>query len=161
MTQPYVALLEDDWIVRPYQFELAYYLQRATDLLARDPGVMQVRIPRWSNEKDRIRALPVKHGLDGRVQDLDAQTFAQTDYSNHPSIMRTRDLRAALTLVMRGQVPAHSEHGMGQALKMLSWTGGAGSGLPFVCFEPHLIRCGHLGTLPGEEDDLNQPLLAT
>lgn len=153
---PYLLHVEDDWIIAPYTHTLDYWLHEATSLLASCPEIVQVRIPRFTNEFDRIRGLHAKHGIDGRAAwGGSDKWFGANDWSNHPYVARTRDLRAALTFVMSTNLPKHSEHGLGPAMKLLS-----GAPLPFACFNPDMIRVGHLGVAhPEEEDDLCKPLL--
>jgi len=161
VTTPYIYFSEDDWQVRPYEFDLEYWLHEAVSILDKDPSIVQVRIPRFTNEMDRINGLKAKHNIDGRaVMDLiESRWFRQNDWSNHPHVARTRDLRAALTFIAKTNLPRHSEHGMGRAMALLSWNE---TGLPFACFNPEMIRCGHIGVAsPAEEDDLTKPLIAT
>ena len=154
----YILHMEDDWIIKPYINCLEYWIHEATSILATHPEIVQVRIPRYSNELDRINGLFKKHGIDGRAQwEESNKWFFQNDWANHPSIIRTRDLRAALTFVMNTNLPKHSEHGVGAAMKLLS-----GAPLPFACFNPDMIRVGHLGVAhPVEADDLSKPLMAS
>jgi len=152
----YVLFCEDDWAVQPYDGEFIEYIDRAISYLEDDPSCMQVRIPRWSNEPDRIRGLMKKHGLNRWAHSEDQWHFTHDDFSMNPAFYRTRDLRAALMLTQITNLPKHIEHGVGHALKMLS---GADTS-HFACFEPAKIRIGHLGTLPGEEDPLDKPLYA-
>lgn len=157
VSTPHFVLLEDDWVVRCYHHSFEYYLYEATCMLRDDCELMQVRIPRFNDEADRIRGLWVKHRIPGQV---DAGTmpkaFRHNDYANHPSIMRVRDFRAALRFVELGGGPKHSEHGIAAGLKALS-----SSPVPFACFNPEHIRVGHCGTVTAAEaDNLDLPLLA-
>lgn len=154
---PYVLMVEDDWQVKTYQGNFIDYLKRGVEYLEQDPGLVQVRIPRWSNELDRINGLMTKHNLPRFARRADEYHFRNDDFSMHPSLYRTRDLRAALHFVAKTNMPKHIEHGLGEALKIVS-------GYPaghFACFNPDKIRIGHLGTLPGEEDPLDKPLFSS
>lgn len=150
---PYILFEEDDWIIKPYEKDLEYWISRAIKTLEENPGIMQVRIPRFTNEFDRINGLKQKHGINTRAVKLNNELFVSGDYSNNPYIARTRDLRAALTILNLSQLPKHSEHGLGRALSLLGW-----SELPFAFFDPLKIRAGHCGTPIGQEDNLDQPL---
>lgn len=152
---PYILFMEDDWLIKSEN--LTDWLARAIQTLDERPEVVQVRIPRYSNEAQRIEGLRAKHGIDALVvPDPDNDRFLHNDWSNNPYIARTRDLNAAIRFVMATNLPRHTEHGLGRAMKMLS-----SSPAPFMCFEPEVARCGHIGTLAGEEDNLEQPLNAT
>ena len=155
---PYVMMVEDDWQVRAFHGPFISYLLRAVGYLEDDPGLVQVRIPRWSNEFDRINGLMAKHGLPRSAhRGNDGYHFRSDDFSMNPAIYRTRDLRAALHFVNVTSLPKHIEHGLGEALKIVS-------GYPaghFACFNPEKVRLGHLGTLPGEEDQIETPLFST
>lgn len=153
---PYVLMVEDDWQVKTYSGDLIDYLKRGVQYLEEDPGLVQVRIPRWSNELTRINGLMAKHGLKRFATKADEYHFRHDDFSMNPALYRTRDLRAALHFVTVTNMPKHIEHGLGEALKLVS-------GYPaghFACFNPDKIRIGHIGVLPGEEDDLTKPLIS-
>ncbi len=157
---PYFVLEEDDWAWQAYDHEVEYWLHEAVTMLDEDPELVQVRIARYSNEAARIKGLKAKHGIDASVYEgRMPHSFRHSDYSNNPSIFRTRDFRAALRIMKLrpDAIPNHSEHGLGMALKTLS-----SSQTPFACFNPERIRCGHLGVArPEEADDLSKPLLAS
>lgn len=148
--------LEDDWVIKPILpgSSTSSFLLYGMDRLS-DPNITQVRIPRYTNEPDRIRGLMVKHGIDGRVSGPFSGIYLCNDWSNNPFIARTRDIRAALTFVTRSTLPKHSEHGVGKAMSLLGW-----SELPFAFFDPEKIRCYHLGTPAGLEDNLDADLIA-
>jgi hypothetical protein len=154
---PYMFICEDDWYPVVKEGNMTDHLARAIGWLEQDPTLMQVRIPRWWNEMVRIQGLKVKHGLDRWAEPVDQYHFRHDDYSANPSLYRTRDLRAALVLVHRTNLPKHVEHGVGEALRVLSGF----SHNQFACFEPSQVYIRHLGTLPGEEDSVDQPLIAT
>lgn len=154
---PYIFICEDDWIPVVGEGELTDHLAIATGWLEEDPTLMQVRIPRWWNEFERIRGLKARHGLDRWSEPVDAYRFRHDDYSANPSLYRTRDLRAALILVQATNLPKHVEHGVGEALRLLS----GAVRHQFACFQPAKVYITHRGTLLGEEDSLDQPLLAT
>ncbi len=155
---PYLLFCEDDWAVKTYHGDLIDYLERAVAYLEEESQCMQVRIPRWSDEFARINNLPAKHGLDRRAEVLNDNIFVHDDFSMNPAIYRTRDLRAALMLTQVSALPKHIEHGTGEALRILS---GSPTHDAFACFYPDKIRIGHLGTLPGECDNLDKPLFST
>ena len=147
---------EDDWIARPHDGQsLSLYIDMAIKLLRDRPEIMQVRIPRFSDEPTRINRLLAKHGINTRAERMDDYFWRSGDWSNNPYVSRTRDIRAALTFVKNSNLPKHSEHGLGRAMAALGWCE-----LPFAFFDPSIIRCGHIGTPVGEEDDLSKPLLA-
>lgn len=155
---PFLMHHEDDFLLRPYAANLNAHLYQAVVQLEEDPELMQVRIPRYSNEVERILGLRAKHGIDGRAEwSTNRKWFRHNDLSMNPFIARTRDMRAAFRLVMMSNLPKHIEHGTAAALKVLS-----SSPLPFACFNPESLRCGHIGVArPEERDNLNQSLLAT
>lgn len=156
VSTPYVLMVEDDWLLQCYEGTFIDYLNRAVEWLE-DPGLVQVRIPRYSNELDRVNGLMGKHGLNRYARKADNYHMRLDDFSMNPALYRTRDLRAALHFVQSSNMPKHIEHGLGYALKLVS-------GYPtgqFACFNPEKIRVGHVGTLPGEEDDLSKGLIAT
>ena len=154
---PFVLMLEDDWSLKVYEDDFLKYVNLAARYLDDDPFLIQVRIPRFSNERERINRLKQKHNLDRSAVDHDDHSFLHNDFSMNPAFYRTRDLRAALALLASTNLPKHVEHGLGEALKIISMR----PATPFACFNPDKIRVGHTGTRPGEEDDLNRPLIAT
>lgn len=154
---PYVLVVEDDWSPVVSDGQFVDYLARAIDWFEQNPGLMQVRIPRWTNELERINGLKAKHGLDRQAEPVDSYHFHHDDYSANPSLYRTRDIRAAVLLTQLTNLPKHVEHGVGEALRLLSGR----RGNQFACFNPDKIHIRHLGTLLGEEDPLDQPLYAT
>lgn len=153
---PYVLHVEDDWLVSP-QEPLDDLLMDAVKLLERNPDIMSVRLPRYTNEPDRINNLVHKHGLDRRAEKLDQRFWLSNDFSMNPSLFRARDIRAAVLATTALNVPQHVEHGLGQVLARLFTT----HPLPFAFFDSSVVRLGHIGTPEGQEDDLNQPLIAT
>lgn len=153
----YLLHMEDDFLLRTKSYNVIHWLARAITLLD-DPDVIQVRIARWANERERINGLRAKHGIDSRTEDGDnPDHFRATDWSNNPFIVRTRDMQIALLLMERNPhaFPAHAEHGIAAAMKYLSR-----SAVPIAVFDPSLIYCRHIGTLPNENDPLDQPLIA-
>jgi len=153
----YVLMLEDDWLLKVYEGEFIDYVRKALDLFEADSSLVQIRIPRYSNEVERINGLKQKHGLDRAAVGYNDTFFYSNDFSANPAFYRTRDLRAALAVTSDTNLPKHIEHGLGVALKLISRR----SQTPFACFYPEKIRIGHIGTRPGEEDDLDKPLIAT
>lgn len=154
---PYVLHVEDDFLVRCYSGTYIQQLQIALNLLEEQSDLMQVRICRFSDELDRINGLRAKHGIDGRAEWFDKNHFRHNDLSLHPSIFRARDIRAAVLLTLKTNLPKHVEMGMSHAFKLNSQ-----SPLPFACLNPYYIRVGHIGcATEAEQDDLSQPLLAT
>lgn len=149
--------LEDDFRFKLYNDRFDFgglYEIVEKSLLYPNSDTMQVRIPRWSNEPERILKLKEKHGIDGKIHKF-GNLYQCNDWSNNPYFFRISDLKSAINLVFNTNLPRHSEHGLGSAMKLMS-----GSRLPFIFFSPELIRCGHVGTLLGEEDNLNEPLIA-
>lgn len=154
----FVLHLEDDFLLRAHQNDLIHYLCRAIVILT-DPDIVQVRIPRWANERERILGLRAKHGIDGRAVDgKNPDHFLTNDWSNNVFVARARDMQTALLLIERNpqSFPQHAEHGLGAAMKYLSR-----SATPLAVFDPSHVSAYHIGTLPGEEDPLDKPLLAT
>ena len=147
---------EDDWLFKTQDNQsISLYIDMAIKLLRDRPEIMQVRIPRFSDEPARINGLLAKHGINTRAERMDDHFWRSGDWSNNPYVARTRDIRAALTFVKNSNLPKHSEHGLGRAMAALGWCE-----LPFAFFDPSIIRCGHIGTPVGEEDDLSKPLFA-
>ena len=147
---------EDDWVIGGFKGPfLNLYIDMAIKLLRDRPEIMQVRIPRFSDEPARINGLRAKHGIDTRAERMDDHFWRSGDWSNNPYVARTRDVRAALTFVKNSNLPKHSEHGMSVAMKMIGWCE-----LPFAFFDPSIIRCDHIGTPVGQEDDLSKPLFS-
>jgi len=154
---PYVMHVEDDFLIRCYSTTYIQQIQTAILLLEEQSDIMQVRVCRFSNELDRINGLRAKHGIDGRAAWGSRDHFRHNDLSLHPSIFRARDIRAAVLLTLKTNLPKHVEMGMSHAFKLNSQ-----SPLPFACLNPYYIRVGHIGTATeAEEDNLNEPLIAT
>lgn len=151
----YMFFAEDDFLIKVDDKEFPYWLNSAQKLLIENPDFLQVRIPRFGNEFERINLLKKKHNIDTKAFWLNENYFQHSDFSNNPHLCRTRDFRAALTLISRGAFEAHSEHGLGKALKLF------GCELPLLCFNPAKIHCAHFGTKEGEEDDLNNIAMET
>lgn len=150
---PYIFLVEDDWKVKSHDVSCKFWYDMAFELLIDNPDLMQVRIPRYSNEFDRINKLKQKHNLDRSAVQADDYHFRHNDYSANPSFYRTRDIRNAVALTLRTNTAKHVEHGVGQVLRLLGEPG-----RQFACLNPDEIRIGHIGCRPGEEDDLTKPL---
>lgn len=153
---PYVLVVEDDWHIVVREGEFIDHLQRAISWLDEDSSLMQVRISRFANEADRICNLMNKHGLSRWAHNVDEYHFVHDDYSANPSLYRARDLRAAIVMTFVSSLPKHIEHGLGTALKTLSYVQGS----QFACFNPIKVSISHQGTKPGEEDSLDQPIYA-
>lgn len=150
---PYIFIVEDDWKIKFNEFTNKYWYARAYYLLSDNPDLMQVRIARYTNEYERINNLKKKHNLDRSASEVDEEFFLHNDYSANPSFYRTRDIRNAVALTLRTNLPKHVEHGVGEILRLLGEPG-----KQFACLNPDEIRIGHIGCLPGEEDDLTKPL---
>lgn len=155
----YSLVSEDDFFIKTYSKDLEYYLNKAISILKDNSNIMQIRIPRFTNEFERINKLKEKHNIDAKAIKCpeDDEIFHQNDWSNNVFVSRTRDLRNALLLMLKNQqsFPMHSEHGLSMAMKSFSL-----SEVPFMCFEPLLIRCGHIGCPLGQEDNLDKPLIS-
>ncbi len=151
----YLIHMEDDFLLRTKSYNVIHWLARAINLL-QDPDIIQVRIPRWHNERTRIDGLRQKHGIDSRTDEGDnPDHFRATDWSNNPFIARTRDMQIALLLMERNPqaFPVHSEHGLASAMKYLSR-----SATPIAVFDPSLVYCRHIGTVVGEEDPIDEEI---
>lgn len=151
----YTLLQEDDWQLKAYKkgYSVNDLLIESVRLLEDDPDLMQVRFARFNNEFERINRLKAKHNIDAHaVEYLDG--FRHSDWSNNPFICRTRDLRAAVILLLKNpHIEQHSEHGIGFFMKYLSR-----SAEPLFCFSPSIVRALHQGAIPGNEDSPDQPL---
>lgn len=51
---PFIMHLEDDWLFHSYDGNLINYMLNAVKVLDNNPNILQVRFPRFSNEKQRI-----------------------------------------------------------------------------------------------------------
>jgi hypothetical protein len=152
---PYYLGLEDDWVMSSES--VVNQLAEAIKKLETDPNLMQVRFPRFTNEYERIINLRSKHGIDSRAEVGILGGVFHNDWSNHPHVVRTRDINAAIRFVFATNLPKHSEHGLGVAMKMLS-----DSDKPFFTPDSNQIRVGHIGVpTNAERDDLTKPLIAT
>lgn len=152
----YTLLTEDDFKIRCAKKDFSYWIEKSVALLMNNPNYVQVRIPRFNNEFERINKLKAKHGIDAQaIKSGEDSYFEANDWSNNVYFCRTRDLRNSLILMLRNPnaFPQHSEHGLSRAMRY--WTE---SGLPFAILNPEYIRCFHMGTKVGEEDKLDQPL---
>ena len=154
ITTPYYLHIEDDMILRGDE-PIERYLAESIDLLEDNPDLVQVRFARWANEFERLKGLKAKHNIDANPVEKDG-SIAHRDWSNNPFIARTRDVRAALRFIFLTNLPRHSEHGLGAVMKILGHPE-----QPFFTPSPHEVRCRHIGTLPGEEDPLDQPIYST
>lgn len=149
----YVFALEDDWLLKSDNF--IKDVDFTISLFEQNPDLLQVRIPRYSNEFDRINGLYTKHGIQGVAKKASDKHFWHNDFSMNPSLFRLRDLRNALVLLHRApNLPMHVEHGLGAALKFLSM-----ANTPFAALTT--ARIAHIGTPTGQEDDINKELMAT
>lgn len=152
----YFFFSEDDWVCNVKNKELSYWLNFSQKLLLDNPDLMQVRIPRFGNEFERINQLLRKHNIHTRAIHVDENYFVSGDWSNNLYLARTRDLRATLKLVINGSLPMHSETGTGIGMRFLS-----GIELPLAVLSPKNIYCSHIGTRKNEEDDFNNPAMET
>lgn len=151
----YCLHLEDDWQIAVNSISFVYWLAKSISILEDNSGITQVRIPRFLNEQQRILGLYAKHGIDGKCDKVNDDYYISNDWSNNPYIARVRDIRGALTFVANTNLPKHSEHGFGKAMKMIAW-----SEMPFAFLNPEKIKCGHFGTPAGQEDDLTKDNIA-
>ena len=156
----YSLIIEDDWLIKVYKNDFEYYINKAIKLLTTEENIVQIRIARFSDEKNRILRLKEKHNIDGiALETKDKEMILGNDWSNNCYIARTRDLRMALLLITKNQsaFPMHSEHGLGMAMAYQSWVK-----TPFMFFNPEFIRVGHIGVeSPSDRDNLDQPLIST
>lgn len=152
---PYLFHLEDDFLIHCAKNSLEYWLSESLQILQENTQIVQVRIARWRNEVDRINRLKEKHGIDGRAEWLNDERFRHNDWSNNPFIARTRDFHNAIRLVLNANLPKHSEHGPAIAMKLFSQ-----EKMPFISFNPEMIRCLHQGTLANEQDTPETKLIA-
>jgi hypothetical protein len=152
---PYYCHFEDDWLLSSHS--VADELSEAVRVLEFQKDILQVRFPRYSNEYERILSLRERHGIDGKAERGVLGGCLQNDWSNHPYVVRTRDLNAAVRFVFATNLPLHTEHGIAPAMKLLS-----DSPTPFFSPDVEKIRVGHIGVrTPEERDDLTKPLIAT
>lgn len=154
ITTPYYLHLEDDWWLRSHFGSIEYHLAEAIQLLESNPALVQVRFARWTNEYERLKGLKAKHGIDANPVEKDG-SIVHRDWGNQPFVARTRDVHAAIKFVFATNLPRHSEHGLGTAMKLLGHPE-----QPFYTLSPFSVRARHMGTLPGEEDPLDKPLYA-
>lgn len=154
ITSPYYLHLEDDMWLRANVGSLEQHLAEAVDILESNLDIVQVRFARWDNEYERLKGLEAKHGIKANPVEKDG-AIAHRDWSNNPFVARTRDVRAAVKFVFATNLPRHSEHGLGSAMKLLGHPE-----QPFYTPSPFEIRCRHMGTLDGEQDPLDKPIYA-
>src|ERR1700722_9060277 len=57
----YMFFAEDDFLIKTDDREFAYWLNFAQKLLIENPDILQIRIPRFGNEFERINLLKKKH----------------------------------------------------------------------------------------------------
>lgn len=151
----YTMITEDDFKIRSFDINFQYWAEIAVEILRNNHECVQVRIPRFVNEFERINKLKEKHNIDGKAERVNKDYFMANDWSNNVYFCRTRDLRNALLLMQRhpDAFPVHSEHGLGRAMKYWS-----NIELPFAILNPERIRCFHCGTPQGQEDNLTEAL---
>ena len=152
---PYTLISEDDFVVRTESKDLLSFIYEAVKVLDENPKIVQVRIPRFSNERARIDGVYAKHGIPTKTGDFTANTFKTDDWSNNIYIARTRDLMAAMILLKRNAAifGQHAEHSVSGVMKYLTETD-----LPFAVFQPQKIRCFHIGTPPDQRDVINMDI---
>jgi len=153
----YVLHAEDDWGLGVYTGDLASQFRIAVRILRDNPETVQVRFPRFRDEAERIVALYAKHGINGIVRQAGDDGFNCNDFSLNPSVFRSRDLKIATDLFMRGGhgLPQHVEHGLGVLVKHLSR-----DNAPLFVLNPSRVKAAHIGTKPGEEDPITTPVYA-
>lgn len=146
---PYSLVSEDDFLVRTQDKELLSFIHEAVKILEERPDVVQVRIPRFSNERQRIMGLWDKHQIKSNVYPYNDNAFLTNDWSNNIYIARTRDLMTAMILLKRNpQVfGQHAEHSVSAAMRYLSEYDA-----PLAVFQPEKIRCFHIGTPEDKRD---------
>jgi hypothetical protein len=158
---PYTLITEDDFLLSTSNGEpLEYFITKGVKILQSDPNIVQIRIPRFNNEFDRINGLKIKHNLDWRADkywndDYSKDVFACSDWSNNVYLCRTRDLNIATMLIEKfpSTFGQHSEHSTAAAMRLLSRVE-----LPFCVFWPDKIRCFHIGAEPQNRDVVGQEL---
>jgi hypothetical protein len=153
----YVLHLEDDWLIRAEDGDLLKWINKAINLLEKNPNILQVRFPRFNDEFKRINNLKERHGIDTYSRHHDDDFFVHSDFSLNPSIFRTRDLRNATLLIIKNQnsFGPHVEHDFGRAVKYFS-----NPQESLSCFYPNKARSYHIGSLLNEEDKIGLELNA-
>jgi len=151
----YALFQEDDITIHPRKHDLRYYLYKSTSILKNNTDVISVRIPRASNERERINKLKQKHGIFSKTADSDEKElyFFASDFSNNPHLIRPRDMRNALILMERHpqSFMQHSEMGLGPAIKYFSY-----SDMPIAIFNPDQIVGRHIGVIDEQREDPNK-----
>jgi len=152
---PYTLVSEDDFLVRTKDEDLLYFIHEAVKILEDRPDVVQVRIPRFSNERERVMGLWDKHQIKSNVYPYSHNAFLTNDWSNNIYIARTRDLMAAMILLKRNQQAfgQHAEHSVSAAMRYLSEYDA-----PLAVFLPEKIRCFHIGTPEDKRDVVNMDI---
>lgn len=154
---PYVFQVEDDFLIDAPGGNFVSILSKAIELFENSPETMQIRIPRFENEFDRINRLKEKHNINGIAKKHDKTFFYCNDYSMNPSMFRLRDIKLGLNLLHRTpQLPFHVEHGLGLIMKTCSL-----STTPFAVFNPEVLQIAHIGTRLGDEDNFEKGIVAT
>lgn len=152
---PYTFISEDDFFVRAESKDLLYFIYDAVKILDENLSIVQVRIPRFNNERARIDGLFSKHGIPAKTEDFTENAFRTNDWSNNIYIARTRDVMAAMILLKRNAAifGQHAEHSVSAVMRYL-----VESELPLAVFKPDKIRCYHQGAPLDQRDKVGVEL---
>jgi hypothetical protein len=152
---PYTLISEDDFLIRTESKDLLYYIHEAVKTLEDNHDIVQIRIPRFNNERARIDGLFLKHKIQAKTLDFNQNLFLANDWSNNVYISRTRDLSIAMLLLKRNPTVfgQHAEHSVSAVMRYLSE-----SEVPLGIFYPDKIRCYHIGAEPQNRDIIGQEL---
>lgn len=155
--QQYILHLEDDWLFHVREKNLFHHVLSAISILHANSNILQVRFPRFSDEKERIIEFEKEKNFGKIVKDFDSGKLLTNDFSINPAVYRVRDMINALGFLYRtqDQLEVHVEHGIGVALQYMT-----SNPTPFVVLDAQKVRVLHTGTRIGEEDQLDRETLA-
>lgn len=138
--------LENDWCFmpqKPYNLEMCF--ARAMAALNQNLDKLTVRFPNSDDELTRLNNVKNihrhLHWIRGEKYNDELICYDE-NFSQNPHIDRTRDLFSTVDIIKNhfDKYSQHVEHEYSKAVKLLTH-----SELPFLCFDPSIIRLLHLG----------------
>lgn len=146
---PYTLWLEDDFVFVDGLMSVQSALGYGVDFLKRNPETLAFRFVREGDADIKQRT---------QAQQINPRLFGQRrEFSFNPVIVRTRDAMLTMKIVNKNlrYLSQHCEMAYTQVSQYFS-----DAEHSFVCLEPNNVFVKHIGVPAGQEDNLEEELLA-
>ena len=146
---PFLLNWEDDFLCHAKSHNLYYYLKYAIDLLDNNPNkISQVRIPRKSDDLDRYPTL---------IQDKTGWYRQNTIFSFNPYVALTHNIKNIYNSICAQQdliTNLIKENKLNAELTFTNLAAQMFGPYSFYSFDKKAITVQHIGSKPGEEDQI-------